>query len=186
MKARGERRLRSQERGDENSTSTANRPWWNGEAIPRRGSTSCCCEKSGRTSPSRTPKDANHGHPRTFPCITGVSGDRGSGHHRHLGPLAADAVMVGEGHAPLRQYFLSLGTATGAMMAIADPSGRHPGAARPAAAGGRRPCPRCGSTCRVCKEADESIPDTKGRESWTPQAFSPANSQLPGDHDGGQ
>jgi hypothetical protein len=30
-------------------------------------------------SPSRTPKDANHGHPRTFPCITAVFGDRWEG-----------------------------------------------------------------------------------------------------------
>jgi hypothetical protein len=31
----------------------------------------------------------------------------------------------------------------------------------------------------------ESIPDTKGRESWTPQAFFPANRQLLGDREGG-
>src|SRR6266498_3451449 len=36
----------------------------------------------------------------------------------------------------------------------------------------RRPCPRCGSTCaRGEAEADESIPDPKGRESRTPRTF---------------
>jgi hypothetical protein len=38
-----------------------------------------------------------------------------------------------------------------------------------------RACPRCGSTSCGCEkkadEADESIPDTKGRESWTPKYF---------------
>jgi hypothetical protein len=42
--------------------------------------------------------------------------------------------------------------------------------------------PRCGSTCaRREKKPDESIPDPKGRESWTP-SLSPAKGPLPGDH----
>jgi hypothetical protein len=44
-----------------------------------------------------------------------------------------------------------LGTTTGAMMAITDPSSQRPFAASPAAVGGRRPCPRCGSTSRSTK-----------------------------------
>jgi hypothetical protein len=49
---------------------------------------------------------------------------------------------------------------------------------------GRRPCPRCGSTTRICYVADESIPDPKGRESWTPQPFPLQNSPFWGPHEG--
>jgi len=55
-----------------------------------------------QTSPSRTLKDANHGHPRTFPCITAVYGDRWEGAIiAILDPWQADAVMGGEGDAPV-------------------------------------------------------------------------------------
>ena len=51
---------------------------------------------------SRTPPD--------FPLHNSpFLGTAGRGHHRHLGPLAADAVMVGEAMPLLRQYFLSQG-----------------------------------------------------------------------------
>jgi len=39
--------------------------------------------------PSRTPKDMNHGPPRTFPCITAVSGGRGEGPSSSWTPLAS-------------------------------------------------------------------------------------------------
>jgi hypothetical protein len=49
-----------------------------------------------------------------------------------------------------------LGTATGAIIAILDPW------LADASMGGRRPCPRSGSTSRVCEKADESIAAPKG------------------------
>jgi hypothetical protein len=59
----------------------------------------------------------------------------------------ADAVVVGEGHAPLWQYFARLrkkGRRAGAMM-----SSRTPNA--PTRAGwGEPPMPRCGGTCDRC------------------------------------
>jgi hypothetical protein len=101
-------------------------------------------ELASRRGPLLPPKDVNHGPPRTFPCVKAVSGDH---------------AMVGEGHAPVGAVLLAqaeadesipdtkgreswtpqafslqigsfLGTATVAMMAIADtPRPRAGGAA---------------------------------------------------------
>jgi hypothetical protein len=56
---------------------------------------------SRQTSPSRTPKGANRGHPWVFPCKPALPRGRGSGHDRHLGPPGKPTVVVGEGHTPV-------------------------------------------------------------------------------------
>jgi hypothetical protein len=60
------------------------------------------------------------------------------------------------------------------MIAILDTPGK------PTPDGGRRPCPRSGSTFRDCKKAGESIPDPKGREPRTPTDVFPANQVVSG------
>jgi hypothetical protein len=82
-----------------------------------------------------------------FPANGQLPGDRDGGHDGDRGPLwsapsspLASPFWWARAMPPLWQYFLEswtpkhfslqigsfLGTATGAMMAIADPSGRHP------------------------------------------------------------
>jgi len=65
---------------------------------PRCGSTSCVCEKNAtQSSPSRTPKDVNHGPLTDFHLqISRFQGSAGRDHDRHLGPLARRRRMVGE------------------------------------------------------------------------------------------
>jgi hypothetical protein len=83
-----------------------------------------------QTSPSRTPKDVNHGPHGLSPAKRRVLGSAGRGHHRLCRtPKASQPQTVGEGHAPLVAVLLA------------------------------------------SAKADESIPDTKGRESWTPKHF---------------
>jgi hypothetical protein len=72
-------------------------------------------------------------------------------------------------HFPL-QIGSFLGAATGAMMAIADPSGRHPFAASDAVVVGEGHVPVV-QYFSWPPEPDESIPDPKGRESRTPGLF---------------
>ena len=58
-----------------------------------------------QTSPSRTPKDVNHGPPRPFPCITAVSGDRGKG---PSSPVSDPSVMGGRGPCPVVAVLLAV------------------------------------------------------------------------------
>jgi hypothetical protein len=65
-----------------------------------------------------------------------------------------------------------LGTATVAMMAIADPSSRHPLRRYPRRGGGRWPCPRCGSTscgCGIWQTSPSRTPKDVNR--GPPRAF---------------
>jgi hypothetical protein len=76
-------------------------------AMPRCGSTSLACERRRRVhygpQRARTPGPCG-----ISPANRPFLGTAGRDHHRLLGPCEADAVMVGEGHAPLRQYFSRL------------------------------------------------------------------------------
>jgi hypothetical protein len=78
---------------------------------PRRGST-CSRREKRQTSPSRTPKGANHGLPSLFPCKKAASrGPRKGAICRSRTPLLGTLAqlvpprLVAEGHAPLGQYF---------------------------------------------------------------------------------
>ena len=79
-----------------------------------------------------------------------------------------------------------LGNHGGAMMAITDPSSQRPLAASPAAVGGRRPYPRCGSTYRSAKKAGRRVHCCPQR-TRTPGLFGffPANPALLWGHEWG-
>jgi hypothetical protein len=58
--------------------------------------------REGQTSPSRTPKNANHGHPRTFPCIEAVlGGPRGGAIIAIFDPWRADPELAANGDVPV-------------------------------------------------------------------------------------
>ena len=132
-----------------------------------------------QTSPSRPPKDTDPGPAGCFPCKTPVFRDRQKGHDRLLGHRASRCGAGGRGHAPVvavlpvfadehlgRRVYRGpqrartpdpcgfppqnspfLGSAGRDHHRLLGPRASHCGA------GGRGPCPRCGSTCCVCKRA---------------------------------
>ena len=85
-------------------------------------------------------------------------------------PIAAPK---GGGFADPRPFPLQtsrfLGVTAGAMMRIADPGRHPPRLAR--RSGGRRRCPRCGSTCHVCKSQTIPLLPPKGPDPRTLQLF---------------
>src|SRR2546427_7838 len=93
-----------------------------------------------QTSPSRTPKGVNHGHPSFSPANQALLGVHERGPQwRSRTPLAgtlfaaSPVVVVGEGHAPVAAVLVPAvkKKRKGATRPIADPSAWHPSAASP-------------------------------------------------------
>src|SRR5438067_1748099 len=76
--------------------------------MPRRGSTSCGCEKKKAGESIPDPKGRESRTLVFFPCKPAFLGSDERGRGRVLGPLATRCRARGEGHAPSWQYFLRL------------------------------------------------------------------------------